>query len=137
MTTCLVWLKYANWGGTKPWEDCSTRDDAHTRAGLLNSGETISASGETPVFLNDGSGVGDWRLPTKTEICGIAAGDEYVRSGTGRQLFEEVQTVGYWSSTTDASDTSKAWYVSMHYGDVGTTAKDGGSVYVWPVRGSN
>ena len=132
MTTCLVWLKYADWGGQKPWEDCSTHDDAHTRAGLLASGETISTSGET-VYLTDDSAVGDWRLPTKTELVGITTGNEYVRHGTGGQLFEEVQTVGYWSSSTDASDTSKAWYVQMHYGDVSTTVKDG-DAHVWPVR---
>ena len=140
LTTCLVWLKYADWGGLKPWRNDATSgetryDDAHQRAGLLASGETISTSGET-VYLTDGSVVGDWRLPTKTELVGITIGDEYIRSGTGRQLFEGVQSLYYWSSTTYASITLGAWYVHMSDGYVYTSYKDT-ILYVWPVRSGN
>ena len=76
LTTCLVWLQKADWGGAKPWEDCTTsHDDAHSRAGILISG-TVGAN------LSDGSVEGDWRLPTKTELVGggvfIDAGIHYV-----------------------------------------------------------
>jgi len=140
MTTCLVWLKYANWGKTRQWRsgetDCSgpdypCYDDAHQRAGLLEDGETLS-SGET---LTDGSVVGDWRLPTKTELVEITIGDEYVRSGTGGQLFEEVQSSHYWSSTTGES----AYLVYIVYMSDGTVSFNGkvGWSYVWPVRSDN
>ena len=41
MTTCLVWLKYADWGGVKQWVDCSDYDDAHTQAASLCNGTII------------------------------------------------------------------------------------------------
>ena len=78
---CLVWLKKADWGGTKPWRNDSTDcdsptytcyDDAHQRAGLLYAGATDAD-------LSDGSVEGDWRLPTKTELSGLANGTEAVR----------------------------------------------------------
>ena len=129
MATCLVWLKYADWGGEKPWEVYTGYDDAHTRAGMLESGEIISTSGET-VYLTDGSDVGDWRLPTKTELVGITIGDEYIRYETSEQFFEEVQG-GYLSSSSE--DFWFAMFVSMVNGNVHYYDKN--SYYpVWPVR---
>ena len=93
MTTGLVWLKDAGWGGMKPWANCSTWDDAHTRAGILYAGMTGAG-------LSDGSVEGDWRLPTKSELVGITVGDEYIRSSK-MYFFTNVQTDDdYWSSTT-------------------------------------
>ena len=126
MTTCLVWLKNASWGGVKEWEDCTSHDDANTRAGLL-------CAGATDAGLTDGSVVGDWRLPTKTELHNLANGDEAVRSGSMR-AFTGVQYSFYWSSTMYESDLSIAWDVEMHSGDVGYHDKDY-DLYVWPVRG--
>ncbi|MBW1814781.1 MAG: DUF1566 domain-containing protein [Deltaproteobacteria bacterium] len=145
MTTCLVWLKYADWGGTKPWRsgetDCSSPDytcydDAYTRVGFLASGETIS----TGIELNDSSVEGDWRLPTKTELYGIInEGNESV-SFSNQQLFEGVpsSSIYYWSSTTKSSESSEsdwAWIGTMEGGEspwVGMKTYDG--FYVWPVR---
>jgi len=84
LTTCLVWLQKADWGGSKKWEDCTNHDDAHTRAGILKAG----SSGAD---LSDGSVVGDWRLPTKTELHNLANGTEAVRSGNMR-AFTGVQS---------------------------------------------
>lgn len=137
MTTGLVWLKNASWGGTKPWRnsstDCSSPnytcyDDAHQRAGILYAG----ASG---AGLSDGSVVGDWRLPTKEELYGLTHGTEAVRYGTPR-AFTGVQSVVYWSSTTCAFPTGYAWYVLLNNGVVYNTTK-GTSLYVWPVRSDN
>jgi len=78
MTTGLVWHKDAGWGGLKPWRDPSVytptglEDDAHTLAGILSAG--VSGAG-----LSDGSVVGVWRLPTKSELIGITqASLEYI-----------------------------------------------------------
>ncbi len=115
MTTGLVWLKKANWGGTKPWRnsstDCSSPnytcyDDAHMRAGLLYAGAAGAG-------LSDGSLEGDWRLPTKNELYMLANGTEAVRSGTPR-AFTGVQSDYYWSSTTHAPSTTYAWFVGMY-----------------------
>jgi len=81
MTTCLVWLKYADWGKQWPWRSyiSANYDDAHTRAGLLAHGATIH-QGVYDVKLFDGSTVGDWRLPTETELDGIVHEPEAVYS---------------------------------------------------------
>ena len=129
MTTGLVWLKDAGWGGLKPWReegDWTYNDDAHTRAGILYAG--MSGAG-----LSDGSVEGDWRLPTKSALVGITVGDEYIRSSQ-MYFFTNVQSFIYWSSTTLAGSTYYAWLVYMGYGDVYDASKDYYS-YVWPVRG--
>ncbi len=43
MTTGLVWLKYADWGGKKPWRSDTSgdHDDADTRAGILQDGVVV------------------------------------------------------------------------------------------------
>ncbi|MBW1814782.1 MAG: DUF1566 domain-containing protein [Deltaproteobacteria bacterium] len=132
MTTCLVWLKYAQWGGTKPWRSNTSGDydDARRRAGLLESGETIS----TGIELNDNSDLGDWRLPTKTELSGIInEGGETVYS-SNPQLFIGVQSSYYWTGTTAHTFTPYAWRVHMVTGAVGGTFKTSSSYYVWPVH---
>jgi len=145
MTTCLVWLKYASWGGAKPWRsgetDCSSPDyvcydDARYRVSILKDNDLIKSTGES-VYLDDTSERGDWRLPTKTELVGITTGDEYVRSCENcMQLFEGVQPEYYWSSTTYASDIFAAWFLDMADGSVLNGNKDN-NYYVWPVRRSN
>jgi hypothetical protein len=124
---CLVWLKNAAWGGQYAfWVNTVDGTNAHDRAAQLKDGEG---------GLNDGSVEGDWRLPTKTELYGLANGTESVRSGSMRS-FEGVQSYYYWSSTTYASDPDDAWFVGMVDGLVGGGLKDY-SLYVWPVRSGN
>ena len=145
MTTCLVWLKYANRGGAKPWRsgetDCGLSndpcyyDDARQLAGLLASGETISTSGEK-VYLTDGSDVGDWRLPTLAELEGIttSAVDEYVRTASQR-LFIGVQSNYYWTSTTYMLDSSLSFASCIHMDTGNGVPRAKTSPYwVWPVR---
>jgi len=141
MTTGLIWLKNAGWGTAKKWRNDSTNcglpnftcyNDAHTRAGLLKSGDSESG-------LNDGSIAGDWRLPTKTELSNLANGTEAVRESAPR-YFTNVQSAHYWSSTSSTGvndfEFNIAWAVSMTDGTVGVASKDG--VYnVWPVRSRN
>jgi uncharacterized protein DUF1566 len=137
LTTCLVWLQKADWGGVKSWRNSSTDcrspsytcyDDVHRRSGILKTG-TAGAN------LNDGSVEGNWRLPTKTERYGLAIGSEAVRSGNMR-AFTGVQSSYYWSSSTMAALPVYAHTVGMvnahEYGDL----KDS-SHYVWPVRSGN
>ncbi|EDN66349.1 conserved hypothetical protein [Beggiatoa sp. PS] len=123
MSTGLVWLQKADWGGTKKW-DGNSNDNAQVRAG------TLKAADET--WLTDGSEEGDWRLPTKKELAGITAGTEPVSSGEMR-AFSGVQS-GYWSSTTYASNAVRAWIVYLGNGVVDYGSKTG-TYDVWPVRG--
>jgi len=129
MTTGLVWLKDAGWGDIKKWADCTTWDDAHTRAGTLYDG----MAGE-PFGLSDGSVEGDWRLPTKSELVGITTGTEYIRSSQ-MYKFDNVQSYHYWSSTSLALYADYAWGVSLVNGYVVVGTKDYYDYYVWPVRG--
>ena len=135
MTTGLVWLKDAGWGGEKAWRCeasyswCSNIwDDAHTRAGILRDG--MAGAG-----LSDGSVEGDWRLPTKSEFVGIIQGAEAVSYWTPH-LFTGVRYTYYWSSTTLVGHTDHAWFVYMVVGDGNYDLKGAGH-YVWPVRGGN
>lgn len=124
LTTCLVWLKDASWGGRYTfYVDTVTGTNAHDRAAQLKHG----VGG-----LSDGSVEGDWRLPTKTELYDLTHGTEPVLRGLP-QAFTGVQDYYYWSSTTDAANTDYAWRQHMS-GVVGTSNKYM-DFYVWPVRG--
>ncbi len=129
MTTGLVWLQKADWGGGKPWRSntIDNYDDAHTRASLL-------CAGATGANLSDGSVEGDWRLPTKSELVKLTYDSypEYVRSGSPRE-FDDVQPGCYWSSTSVAGTYAWAVYLGSPY-DVATDFKEHHN-YVWPVRG--
>ncbi|MFC2077875.1 DUF1566 domain-containing protein [Candidatus Bipolaricaulota bacterium] len=152
MTTGLIWLQKADWGGKKPWrrlvddpsycangEGYMCYDDAHARAGRLKAGATDAD-------LSDGSGAGEWRLPTKDELHGITEGtdpvsDTNMRAFTGVQPFTDLPTAGgegfYWSSNTHdgtGGSIAMAWFVDMTYGTADYYHKNS-NYYVWPVRG--
>ncbi|MFO1421393.1 MAG: DUF1566 domain-containing protein [Candidatus Competibacteraceae bacterium] len=121
--TGLVWLKNANCFSTeRPWS---------TALSLANG----LASGSCG--LTDSSVAGQWRLPTRNELQSL---QDYTRSAPALPVdhpFTNVQSIvnnRYWSSTTDASDTSRAWFVNLYDGFVLPDDK-ASSHYVWPVRG--
>lgn len=125
--TGLIWLKNADCYTTHTWaqalSDCNG----------LNSGEC---------GLTDGSVEGDWRLPNLFELESLrdmaysipalsnTAGTEKWTQG---DPFNNVQS-GYWSSTTDAFSTGKAWLVVMAFGYMVSESKSL-ATWVWPVRG--
>ncbi len=127
-----MWLKDAGWGGAKPWRSDTSgdHDDAHTRAGLLESGETLP---NALVFLSDSSVHGDWRLPTKTELQVLTTDPQGILTANPGP-FSGVQPSRYWSSTSDAGYASNAWFLDLYVGFVSITAKSS-TYYVWPVRG--
>ncbi|MBF0632961.1 MAG: DUF1566 domain-containing protein [Magnetococcales bacterium] len=115
--TGLIWLKNANCFNTQTWTN------ALASANALASGSC---------GLTDGSVAGNWRLPNRFELKSlIDYGHGTLPTG---HAFSGVQTVGYWSGSTSASDTSYAWYVDLGYGYVYSGGKTN-STYVWPVRG--
>jgi hypothetical protein len=126
MTTGLIWLQKADWGGQKQW-DGNSNDNAHVRAGILKA--------EDEDWLTDGSEEGDWRLPTKNELVGITTGTEPVRDlEVEMRAFSGVQTGPYWSSSSKASMPSHAWSVDFEEGGVLSSGKTNTND-VWPVRG--
>jgi hypothetical protein len=117
--TGLVWLKNADCAGEKTW------DTAMTWAAALTSGSC---------GLSDGSTAGQWRLPTREELNSLVdSGASFPALPTGHP-FTGVQSDYYWSSTSDASDTSLAWLVNINDGYVNLNGK-ANDYYVWPVRG--
>lgn len=133
VTTGLVWLKDAFWGSMYPfWVDSMIGMNAHDRAAQVKNG--------TPASLTDGSVEGNWRLPTKEELHGLANGSEAVRCTSGScnvNGFTGVQSVNYWSSTTVADYALLAKLVNMNNGNALGGNKDFTGAYVWPVRSDN
>jgi hypothetical protein len=115
--TGLRWTINANLaGGTKTWQEA------------LDYVKSI----------NSGAGLGgyhDWRLPNRKELFSLIDRSKYgpALPAQAAQLLENVQSDGYWSSTTSAYSTDFPWAVGMWYGHVGNGPKYYG-FYVWPVR---
>lgn len=130
LTTCLTWLKKADWGGAAPlWATTVTGMNAHDRCAQLWDGSPWEGS----AGLSDGSVQGDWRLPTKTELEWLANGPECVRDITPRS-FTGVPMSSYWSSMFAPEYPSNAWIVALYSG-AGRWSYKTNSWWVWPVRG--
>lgn len=65
----------------------------------------------------------DWRLPNINELFYLADRSNY--NPTLSSKFDNISNSYYWSSTTDASDTTKAWIVYFgNGGDNGNAKSD-------------
>ena len=129
--TGLVWLKQAN---------CIQSDWATAVAAVGNL-----ASGNCG--LTDGSAAGSWRMPNRNEMQSLADRNQnneadyldftYLNpDGSVYQAAIFLNFIGYqyyWTSTTDAADTTEAWTVfSCDYGVYDTPKSDTG--YTLAVR---
>jgi hypothetical protein len=132
--TGLIWLEEATCGGKGlNWSDAIDYADE------LDDGECD---------LSDGSAEGDWRLPNVRELLSLTDYGNYDPAlcntmGVGQHAdgdpFLNVQTdFDYWTTTTRAEATGRAWCVDMYDG---TKVSGAGyekwrvNKYVWPVRG--
>lgn len=130
--TGLIWTKAANCDGER-WPYWP---DALAYCNALSNGTC---------GLTDGSEAGDWRLPHLRELqslihYGVTDPALSDTTGTGQWTsgnpFTGVQSTYYWSSTTNAGNTSYAWVVHFYNGYVSYHVKSSGS-YVWCVRGGH
>ncbi|MBI5632222.1 MAG: DUF1566 domain-containing protein [Nitrospirae bacterium] len=124
--TGLIWSKNANIGGARTWTT------ALDWVAALNSGAGLC--GQT-----------DWRLPNINELRSLVHSGyneetcggvpcQYMSTWLNSKGFSNVQSNYYWSSTTGADYTSKAWYVYMDSGYV-YYSNESNNYYAWPVRG--
>jgi hypothetical protein len=121
LLTGLVWLRDAGTsgtgncdGGTKTWQEALDYIEC------LNS--------------NNYLGVSDWRLPNRKELFSLIDREQRNPPLPSDHYFQDVQLGYYWTSTTYAFETHRAWVVGMRVGDVGPRDKTG-NAWVWPVRG--
>ncbi|MBF0508342.1 MAG: DUF1566 domain-containing protein [Deltaproteobacteria bacterium] len=130
MSTGLVWLKNASWGGLYPLQaDMASQVTAYDRASMVKAGN--------PASLTDGSTAGDWSLPTVNQFQSLINGLESI-CGSKMYFFENVLPHYYWSSSTnDRWGLGNGWYVSLStvcgdqiWGPDDKTV----SHYIWPVR---
>jgi hypothetical protein len=73
----------------------------------------------------DGLSLGDktdWRLPNPTELASIVVyqtGNPSINDA----LFPSTNSSGYWSASSMAGNSSKAWYVDFYHGPVDFNSK--------------
>jgi len=126
--TGLIWLKNANCNnGKMNWTD------ALNFANALYDGSTSYGGGDCG--LSDSSIATHWRLPNLKELYSLIDLSRKNPALPTGHLFSGVQLDYYWSSTTSANNTSKAWDINLNSGRVDDYDKVN-SVYVWPVRGA-
>jgi len=118
--TGLIWLKNAGCVGAQTWTNA-----------LSNSNTLASGA----CSLTDGSVAGAWRLPNVKELQSLIDFGHSNRALPGGHPFSMVQSVSYWSSTTVASSTARAWNVNLYDGVVDVSFKTNSTFWVWPVRG--
>jgi hypothetical protein len=125
--TGLIWLKNASCFGVQDWQ--TALNSANTLVG-----NNTQCSTAPDGFLNDGSVVGDWRLPNITELESLVDAQRVGPSLPTGHPFSNVLGVLYWSASTSAYGTNYARLVSMSGGGVEGIGKFN-HYCVWPVRG--
>jgi len=87
--------------------------------------------------LTDGSVAGDWRLPNIREWNSLVDYGQAFPSLPPGHPFLNVQSIEYWSSTTNAIPHTQhvAWRINMASGHTGVGQKSNHGGWFWPVRG--
>jgi hypothetical protein len=117
--TGLIWLT----DGTR-FSDLSYSDALAACNALADDGD----------ILTDRSLAGDWRLPNISELGSLSDFSEIGPALPADNPFIITAAGTFWSSTTTADNSNRAWTLGMGIGRISSAAK-GQSNQVWPVRG--
>jgi len=107
--TGLIWLKNTNCLGMMDWKG------AILAAKSLKDGD---CGPDSELILSDGSSVGDWRLPTMSELCTLIDFSRRNPALPNGHMFSGVPPGYHWSATTLDYHSGMAWIV---YFESGTT----------------
>jgi len=79
-----------------------------------------------------------WRLPTVEEMASLVSTNNYNPALPWGYPFNNVDSyVGYWTATTNVSNTTEAWFVYFLHGGLYKIPKSSILNYVWCVRGGS
>jgi len=120
-------------------DDGTVTDNQTGLMWLKNAGLVSQRDWDRAINFCEGlkiAGYNDWRLPTVKELFSLVDPSQYRPALPEGHPFTNVQSSGYWSSSTYAFSTSSAWRVGMSYGYVYSNSKSSYH-YVWPVRGGS
>jgi hypothetical protein len=124
VTDLLTWLTWKRGANAPTYGECTggrmTWQEALDYIACINAMELYGRS--------------DWRLPNRKELFSLIDHSNYSPVLPSDHQFGDVQNNKYWTSTTYAYDTSRAWIVDMQYGYVSPWDKTA-TAYVWPVHG--
>lgn len=105
------------------WERSPSTDDMDWFAAIINC------------YNKNVGGRGGWRLPTAEELRSLVDPTQTSPALPAGHPFTNVQSSNYWSATTLANFTDRAWHVSFGTGFVSNSDKTSEVRKVWCVRG--
>jgi hypothetical protein len=101
---------------------------------FANALAACNALADDGATLTDGSVAGDWRLPNVWELGSLTDFSQIGPSLPVGHPFTISNAGTFWSSTTSATNSNRAWAMGMGIGKI-TSAPKGQLNQVWPVRG--
>lgn len=139
--TGLIWEMKANLDDVKNYADPHDADNTYTWYDpdpATNGGYAGTAGTDTKNFIDalnaaKFGGYSDWRMPGREELRSIVNYSKY-SPAIDTVYFPNIKSSSYWSSSTYAYNTSKAWRVNFVHGADNYSDKSN-SYYVRAVRG--
>jgi MYXO-CTERM domain-containing protein len=128
LLTGLMWLRTANCAQAEAdWATAFQYIEELNASGTMNGNDCGDTS-------SNGSHQTDWRLPNRKELVSLLDYSSINPALPSGHPFTDVVPNWYWSSSTYASNTARAWEVSIGSCSLDHDSKTGELDYVWAVR---